>query len=316
MANAAVLIGIDDYEEAPLSGCEADATELASILGRDFDEARNFHCELGLAKKASVLKSDLVKAATELFTTKDLSIALFYFSGHGKLTNRGGFLVPQDATRYDEGMHMADLLMLANNSSARERVIVLDCCHSGAIDELFGSSQGVPLSIGVSLLAACRSEQVAVEKRGRGLFTRHVCDALLGGAADIRGFVSVPSIYAYTNEVLTIREQRPLLKANVAKLASIRRASPAISDHALRKIVTLFPKPDHNFPLDPSFEPTAEPRNSANEANFGVLQQYRAARLLVPHGEDHLYYAAINSAACRLTPLGQHYWKQVQAGKI
>lgn len=316
MANAAILIGIDQYDEAPLSGCEADATELARILGRDFDDTRNFHCELYLASKASVLKSDLVKAATEIFTTKDLGIALFYFSGHGRLTSRGGFLVPQDATLYDEGMHMSDLLMLANKSTASERVIVLDCCHSGSIDELFGSSQGVPLSIGVSVLAACRTDQVALEKNGRGLFTQHVCDALQGGAADVRGFVSVPSVYAYANEVLTVREQRPLLKTNVAKMASIRRASPAISDHALREIIALFPEPEHIFPLDPSFEPTAEPGNSVNEAKFGILQQFRAARLLVPHGEEHLYYAAINSAACRLTPLGQHYWKQVRAGKI
>jgi len=29
-----------------------------------------------------------------------------------------------------------------------------------------------------------------------------------------------------------------------------------------------------------------------------------------------MYYAAINSTGCRLTPLGKHYWSLVKAGRI
>ena len=204
----------------------------------------------------------------------------------------------------------------ANRSTSSERIIILDCCHAGAVGELFGSLIDMPLKRGVSILAACRKEQSATERNGRGLFTSHICDALSGGAADVRGLVNVPGIYSYVDEVLTLHEPRPLLKANVSELVPIRRAAPAVADEKLRKLTTYFPKMTHQFQLDPSFEPTAQPDHPVNEAIFADLQQYRAARLLTPDGEEHMFYAAMNSKTCSLTPLGQHYWLRVQAGKI
>jgi len=38
--------------------------------------------------------------------------------------------------------------------------------------------------------------------------------------------------------------------------------------------------------------------------------------LVVPVGEDHMYYAAINSKSCKLTILGEHYWKLVKKNRI
>jgi hypothetical protein len=32
--------------------------------------------------------------------------------------------------------------------------------------------------------------------------------------------------------------------------------------------------------------------------------------------EEFMYYAAINSKACRLTPLGQQYWRLASAKRI
>jgi hypothetical protein len=46
------------------------------------------------------------------------------------------------------------------------------------------------------------------------------------------------------------------------------------------------------------------------------LQRYRGARLLVPDGEEHLYYAAMNSKSCSLSALGKFYWRCVKAGTI
>jgi Caspase domain len=40
----------------------------------------------------------------------------------------------------------------------------------------------------------------------------------------------------------------------------------------------------------------------------------RAARVIEPVGTDHLYYAAIESKPCKLTPLGMHYWRTHQDG--
>jgi hypothetical protein len=57
-------------------------------------------------------------------------------------------------------------------------------------------------------------------------------------------------------------------------------------------------------------------KNPGHEEIFSHLQQYRAAGLLVPVGEEHLFWAAIHSTACKLTPLGQFYWDLVQGHKI
>lgn len=316
MSRAAVLFGIDNYAHSPLSGCEADATAMHDSLARNYDRSANFQSQLFLSSKTNVLKKHIVEAFNRVFSIKGAEVAVFYFAGHGALTKSGGFLVTLDACEYDEGVPMSQLISAANASPSSEKIIILDCCHAGAIDELFGSGASVPLSPGVSILAACRTDQGAAERNNRGLFTSLICDALEGGAADIRGHITVPSIYSYVDEVLTLFEQRPLLKANVSKLVSIRRANSSISDDKLRKIVEYFPNENDSLNLDPSYEPTAAPNHPEHEAIFGDLQRYRGARLVVPEGEEHLYFAAMHSKSCRLTPLGKNYWRQVKANKI
>jgi Caspase domain len=316
MSRAALCIGIDDYSESPLTGCVADAERLSGILERHADNSLDFQCRVLVSSEAAINKTDIVQGINDVFSNKDADVAVFYFAGHGVLTNSGGFLAAQDRKDHDEGVPMAQLVAAANSSPSREKIIILDCCHSGAIDQLFKSGANVPLTEGVSILAACRTEQEADEIDGRGLFTSLICDALNGGAADIRGYVNVASLYSYVNEILTIWEQRPLFKANVTKLIPIRRANASVSDEKLRTLTTYFPNADYKFPLDPSYEPQAEPKNPAHEAVFGDLQRYRGARLLVPDGEEHMYFAAMNSKSCSLTPLGKFYWQCVKAGTI
>lgn len=311
--NAAALVGIDDYPDQPLSGCQADAKAIRDAIAFNADGSENFLSDVLLSSVAPVTKAAVIGSFRSIFSNKDARIALFYFAGHGTLTPDGGFLVTQDGVENDEGVPMAQLINAANGSPASERIIILDCCHAGSADQLFGSANFIPLAQGVSILAACRTEQYAVERGGRGIFTRLICDALAGGAADVRGSINVSGLYSYVDEVLTIREQRPLFKANISKLVPIRRAAAAISDEKLRNLADYFSTADFAYPLDPSYEPTAEPRHPEHEAIFGDLQRFRAARLVVPDGEDHLYFAAMNRKSCSLTPLGRFYWAQQTA---
>lgn len=315
---AAVIVGIDHYKQQPLTGCVADAKAIAAILARndDQEQSANFQREVYISSEKTITKAELVAAFVHLFSIKNADVAVFYFAGHGAHTKSGGFLVTQDAQTHDEGVPMSQLITAANESPAGERIIILDCCHAGAVDELFGSAANIPLSQGVSILAACRTDEGAAERNGRGLFTSLICDALSGGSADIRGFVTVPDVYAYVDELLNLFKQTPLFKANVSKLIPIRRAASAIPDDTLRKLATYFPSEKHRLQLDPSFEPTSPNPNEDNTAIFANLQKFRAARLVIPDGEEHLYYAAMNSKTCSLTPLGQYYWRCVKAGKI
>lgn len=48
------------------------------------------------------------------------------------ITSTGGCLVTPDYTKYDEGIPMDQILSLANQSRAKDKVVIFDCCHSGA----------------------------------------------------------------------------------------------------------------------------------------------------------------------------------------
>ncbi|MGY4344951.1 hypothetical protein ACVWXM_001415 [Bradyrhizobium sp. GM7.3] len=50
----------------------------------------------------------------------------------GSQTVIDGYTITVDAKKYDEGVAMDDVLALANQSKAKNKVVILDCCHSGA----------------------------------------------------------------------------------------------------------------------------------------------------------------------------------------
>jgi hypothetical protein len=107
-----------------------------------------------------------------------------------------------------------------------------------------------------------------------------------------------------------------MFKTSLARVSALRTAAATVSDDKLRQLTRLFSSRDDRLKLDPAFEPTVEPRNPEKEAWFALLQQCRAARLVVPTEHDHLYDAAMGSGTCHLTPLGQFYWDAVDAHRI
>lgn len=108
----------------------------------------------------------LRQAISQLFRDA-ADVALLHFSGHGTVNNLDGYLVTQDAARYDEGVAMGEVLKLANESRAGEVVILLDCCHSGHLGNLPGIDNTKALvREGVSILTASRGDQPSVEVGG------------------------------------------------------------------------------------------------------------------------------------------------------
>jgi Caspase domain len=312
----ALVVGIDDYASAPLAGCVNDANAVAALLAKHHDGSPNFDVKLLDAPPGRVTRPVLRENIEQLFE-KPADIALFYFSGHGTENNLGGFLVTQDAARYDEGVALTDVLTFANRSPVREVVILLDSCHSGTLGQLPAiENDKANIREGVTIITASRSSEVAVETGGMGLFTSLVVAAFEGGAADAVGRVTVASVYDYVEESLGPWDQRPLFKSHVSTLVSLRNAKPAIDVAILRRLPEWFPRPDADFGLDPSYEPDAEPPDEEHERIFRYLQRCRAAKLVEPVGEAHMYYAAMNSRSCRLTPLGRHYWRLANEGRV
>lgn len=316
----ALCIGIDAYSFGPLRGCVSDAKRMASLLERHEDGSRNFECRTLLAPSGSpndIATRSKVRQAVEQLLKDKAEIALLHFSGHGTVNNLDGYLVTQDASAYDDGVAMSDVLRMANDSRADEVVILLDCCHSGNL----GNAPAIDntkalLREGVSILTASRGDQASVEASGAGLFTSLVGDALEGGAADLVGAVTAPALYAFTEMALGAWDQRPLFKSHVSKLVALRKCRPAVEMAILRQLPVLFPVPAEDLPLSPEFEPSSERTDPAKVEIFGKLQALHRVHLVVPVDAPHMYDAAIKAKACRLTASGRYYWRLAKNSRI
>ncbi len=309
----ALVIGIDNYPTSPLKGCVNDASAFASIIEKHGDGSPNFSI---LLKTDTKTKSDLKSLIVDLFKGND-DIALLYFSGHGFLNAFGGYIVTPDYKKYDEGISMDEILKIANASKVKDKVIVLDCCHSGAFGSPNISGGTAHIVEGVTILTASRDIESAIEINGHGVFTNLLLDALSGGAADLRGHITPGGVYAYVDQALGPWDQRPVFKTNVTRFTSLRTINPPVALEVLRKIIEYFPTPQQEFPLDPTYEYTN--KDVATETNIAIfkhLQKFESVGLVIPVGEAHMYWAAQNSKSCKLTALGYHYWRLVKEKRI
>lgn len=312
----ALIVGINNYPTSPLAGCVNDANAIATILESNGDGSPNFGIRNMTSENVTVTRSVLREAIEQLFSS-DSEMALLYFSGHGYIKSTGGYLVTTDAKKYDEGVSMDEILSLANHSKARNKVIIFDCCHSGAMGTPSINGMGLAqLSEGLSVLTASRDTEYALERDGAGVFTSLLIDALKGGAADIRGNITPGSLYAYVDEALGAWDQRPIFKTNVTSFSPIRRISPKVPFETLRMITTYFPTPESGHSLNPTYEDTEATAISENVKIFKDLQKFQSVGLVVPVDAEFMYFAAINSTSCRLTALGYQYWRLVNEKKL
>jgi uncharacterized caspase-like protein len=129
----ALVIGIDQYNHLTrLTGAVRDACSVASVLEYHADEQKNFEVRLltGASDADGIDRHALKEAIRELFKGNG-EVALLYFAGHGHLETTGGYLCGMDCKTGDDGVPLAEIMMLANTSQFDSRVILLDSCHSG-----------------------------------------------------------------------------------------------------------------------------------------------------------------------------------------
>jgi hypothetical protein len=323
----ALVVGIDYYEHlTSLSGCVNDAYSLKGVLERHADGTLNFptpNLLVGTGPGQGVSRRELKDAVRELFED-DSEIALFYFAGHGYIEDTGGFLCGSDSETGDDGLALSEAMQFANASRAANKVILLDSCHSGVAANKPLTAGVAEISEGVTVLTASTATQYAVETGGSGVFTRLLVDALNGSAANLVGSITPGSAYAHIDQSLGPWAQRPVFKTNVKTFVSLRETEPPIQFEDLLAITTHFPAPDHEFKLDPTYEPErngAEPSGTPppdpiHTAVFKVLQTYARVNLVRPVGAPHMWHAAMQSKGCELTVLGQHYWNLANSGLL
>ena len=314
----ALIVGIDYYKNvSSLFGCVNDAYSLKPILDRHSDGTINFSSKIEVAtnESSAITRKELKNLTIELFKD-DSDVALFYFSGHGYVENTGGFLITSDCQDGDDGFPLTELLQIANGSPARNKIIILDCCHAGFAGKAKGDDDKSTLSEGLTILTASSETQYAIEEDGSGVFTSLLIDALNGSASNLVGEITPGSVYAHIDQSLGPWEQRPIFKTNVKSFTSLRKVQPPIGLAELKELIKLFPTKGFIFPLNPTFEPTEKGVIKENADKFALLQKYNRINLVKPVDEEHMYFAAMNSTGCQLTILGEHYWNLVKKERI
>lgn len=321
----ALIVGIDDYPGSPLYGCVNDAISISSELERHGTGSVNFGVNLKTSNAGPVTAAELRKQIEQLFCGGPASVALFYFAGHGAIVGNEAHLCAMDGVEHAPGIPLSEAVNIANNADGEvhNRVILLDCCFAGGAGNLSIVNQQISaLGKGVTIMTACRDNETAQEMNGHGMFTYLVLDALRGGAADILGRITPASVYSHIDQSLGDWDQRPLYKSHVDNFLVLKEMSPKVSLETLRRLPHFFELPSSEYALTPEHEHTNQdgtPRadgDSVLHGEFRELQDCNRVGLVEPVGSQDMYWAAMQNKSCRLTALGNHYYRLATDNRI
>jgi len=318
----ALVVGINYYSGINcLFGCKNDAENISKVLERHGDGSKNFDLKLMQAESAkdAISKQNLKEMIEEVFRG-DNDISLFYFAGHGHIDAAGGYICASDK---DGLISLEEIIQCANKSKTKNRIILLDSCYSGIAGDIKDKPSTAELKEGTTILTASTAEQYAAEADDTGIFTTLLVDALEGAACNLLGDITPGSVYAHIDQSLGPWEQRPVFKTNVKSFVSIRKVPPPINLTEFRKILELFPSREYTYKLDPTYEPerSGTEKNvpapvKENTEKFALLQKFNRLNLVIPIDAPHMWHAAMNSKACKLTALGEHYRRLVERKRI
>ena len=317
----ALVIGINNYGNPSnnLNCCVNDANKVSDLLEFNSDGTRNFSIIKLLDEKATY---DNIMENLEKVFSDDTDTSILYFSGHGFDDKNDGKLCSFDYRSNHMGIRFRDIIEKIEMSKCNNKIIILDCCHSGKMGNFTMIGDSTALSCGTTILTACNTSESAIEYSGHGLFTKLLIEALEGGASDIFGRVTPGSIYSYIDSSLGSFDQRPLFKSHVETFVTLRNTKEKMSQTEMRKLMKMFEDSNSKYQLNPSYEPTNYPGskgigendlrepyfNKINGEKFALLQKAVANALIKPTNEKHMFYAALHSDTCELTAVGKHYW--------
>ncbi|GHG47658.1 MULTISPECIES: caspase, EACC1-associated type [Amycolatopsis] len=163
-------------------------------------------------------------------------LTLLYFTGHGVKDDDGSLYLAMANTRRDSLMFTALAAELVDRAMAgcpsRQKVLVLDCCYSGAFPAGRLAKSGADVHTlerfqgrGRAVLTASDATQYSFEgdavvgSAARSVFTRHLVAGLRDGSADLDGDgnVTVDELYSYVHErvVAEMPRQRPKHQSDV-----------------------------------------------------------------------------------------------------
>lgn len=310
MKRKALLIGIEEYDSKnfpTLPGVVKETKELKELLSWHEVCGRNYNCDLVLSEGQDVTKMRLRNELISFLNREGVGQGLIYFSGHGLVKAGIGYLCTSDAHPDDPGITFFELQALATSSKIAELVIIIDCCFSGEVFQLISQNESqTTLRKGLAILSGTGAEETSKMESGRSLFTEVIYQGLKGQAADLTGNVTVGSLYRNTEQLLGLTDQRPQFAAFLNQGLVIRKCKSKVDKETGEMLVKLFRGKD-TITLSPAHEPTEKLGDVEKEKEFSFLQKMVKAGFVEPVGTEHMYYAAIESKDCRITPSGKYY---------
>ncbi|NET37730.1 MAG: hypothetical protein F6K19_37925, partial [Cyanothece sp. SIO1E1] len=238
MSRDALVVGINAYQFLPgLKAPARDAEAIAQQLNT-YGEFRTHRLpeviqagQPRVGVKTAVNLRALETALVQLFKPKGKNIpqtALFYFSGHGLQKEAGvseGYLATSD-TNPDLGFYglsMFWLRRLLQESPVRQRIILLDCCHSGELLNFLEADPGAHPGTDRLFMAASREYESAYEslESPYSVFTQALLSGLHPDQAE-SGMVTNHALVDSVSRRLKGEIQQPLFESSGSKIILTR----------------------------------------------------------------------------------------------
>jgi hypothetical protein len=216
----ACLLGCPD-ENDPARLCIAyDGDELAPCDVRSMRDALERHgFKTHVVPRDRKRETEVVAYVQDLFADCDRSDeVVFYFSGHGRIPDREFEL----ALSPTESITGYQLLRELRRCRARDKLLILDCCYAGAIEEL--TRLFPEQSLDLRVLVAAHGLQIALHDPAvyGSYFSHFLCEALTnpslwcrpsaGGLVDPLGNLDSNALILWLQErVRAIAERRARL---------------------------------------------------------------------------------------------------------
>jgi YVTN family beta-propeller protein len=230
----ALLVATYLYEDAGLRQLTApghDAEALAEVL-RD-PEIANFDVTILINEPHHVVGN----AIGQFYRNRRRDdLTLLYFTGHGLKDDQGRLYLAMTNTKRDDllftGLSAQQIDEAMESCSSRQKVLVLDCCYSGAFPAGRVSKAGGQVNAlekfqgkGRVVLTASDATQYSFEGNhitGEGtqsVFTRSLVKGLTTGEADLDGDgdISIDELYSYVHDrvIEEMPQQRPKKQENI-----------------------------------------------------------------------------------------------------
>ena len=258
--SVAFLVGVDKFADTsfqPLRFCQNDVSDMNRILSNR--EISDFETIVVRNEEHHSILKKLDQAVYHLGNSDKV---LFYFAGHGKCSRRSGlpYLVASDTISdalNSTGIAVDTILRILRESNCRQRLMILDCCHSGAVGEIFRGNEvgdsiiNLARSTGTYILTASTAIQTAIEREndlgdgGNGIFTRFLVEGIETGKAQTRDNdedITIDDLFDYArSKVIMSSAQEPKKYVlDGAGTYNIARSRAAKWDHRRREVFQRF----------------------------------------------------------------------------